>query len=84
MWDSSHTHTHHTINQIGASHKPFAMNFVELDKVIVWEIVENFKFQSLRFGCTGMNMNTFLLCTWLGTKIFTTKLNLFLSNPLPN
>ena len=20
MWDSSHTHTHHTINQIGASH----------------------------------------------------------------
>ena len=22
MWDSSHTHTHHTINQIGVSHKP--------------------------------------------------------------
>ena len=21
MWDSSHIHTHHTINQIGASHK---------------------------------------------------------------
>jgi len=21
MWDSSHTHTHHTINQIGVSHK---------------------------------------------------------------
>ena len=22
MWDSSHTHTHHTINQIGASQSP--------------------------------------------------------------
>ena len=26
MWDSSHTHTHHTINQIGASQVPTKKN----------------------------------------------------------
>ena len=25
MWDSSYTHTHHTINQIGASHRQYDM-----------------------------------------------------------
>ena len=31
MWDSSHTYTHHTINQIGASQKA--------SKILLWEVI---------------------------------------------
>ena len=37
MWDSSHTHTHHTINQIGASQiQTFLITFLQTDDVVTF------------------------------------------------
>ena len=39
MWDSSHTHTHHTINQIGASQSPPLKSLTSLLGPTLWSSV---------------------------------------------
>ena len=68
MWDSSHTHTHHIINQIGASQSPppSLKSLASSLGSILWGSVSD-PTQGYRVGsdtiCNDQRKNTSHICT---------------------